>query len=147
LEIAEKERKWIMLKITNRVREYRQNSTNAEEILWQYVRDRRLGWKIVRQKPVILNYFGKKRAFVADFYCKEARMVIEIDGNVHAQQMDYDSLRTFLLNQKGLRLIRFTNDEVKNNSNGVVQKIQDNLALYFDPLSACGEGKGAKRQG
>lgn len=136
-----------MYKITSRARELRQTATNAEEILWQQIRNRRLGWKIVRQKPVLLDYFGKKRAFVADFYCKEASMVIEIDGNVHTKQMDYDALRTSLLNQKGFRLIRFTNEEIINNLIDVVRRIQDSLTSSIDPLSAGGEGKGAKRQG
>jgi very-short-patch-repair endonuclease len=136
-----------MLKITKRVREFRKNATNAEEILWQHVRDSSLGWKIVRQKPVLLDYFGKKRAFVADFYCKKAGLVIEVDGNVHTQQIDYDALRTFLLAQKGFRLIRFTNDEIINNPKSVIRRILDGLSSFIDPLSAGGEGMGAKRQG
>jgi leucyl-tRNA synthetase len=136
-----------MLKITKRARDLRRDGTSAEEILWQRVRNRRLGCKIVRQKPIIIDYFGKKKAFIADFYCKEADLIIEIDGTVHANQIEYDSLRTCLLNQKGLRIIRFTNEEVTNNLNDVVKGIHDNLVSYLNPLSACGEGKGAKRQG
>jgi len=76
----------------------------------------------------MIDYFGKKRAFVADFYCSEGRLVIEIDGSVHAVKLDYDSLRTFLMNQKGLRLIRFTNREVKDSIDQVVRRIRNALA-------------------
>jgi very-short-patch-repair endonuclease len=136
-----------MFKITHRARELRQNPTNAEKTLWKLIRNSKLGWKIVRQKPILIEYFGKKRAFITDFYCKEAGLAIEIDGDVHSKQMDYDSLRTLLFNQKGLRLIRFANDEVLNNSNNVIQKIKDNFGSEIVPLSAGGEGKIAKRQG
>jgi very-short-patch-repair endonuclease len=134
-------------KITSRGRELRRNSTTAEEILWQHVRDNRLGWKIVRQKPILVDYFGEKRAFVADFYCKKAGLVIEVDGKVHLQQKEYDELRTSLLNQTGFRLMRFTNEEILNSPFRVARKIQNELANHVFPLSASGEGMDAKRQG
>jgi|GEM_PF-471935 very-short-patch-repair endonuclease len=114
--------------VTQRARELRRKQIDAEEVLWQRVRNSRAGWKIVRQKPIMIDYFGNKRAFVADFYCSEGRLVIEIDGSVHAVKLDYDSLRTFLMNQKGLRLIRFTNREVKDSIDEVVRRIRDTLA-------------------
>jgi very-short-patch-repair endonuclease len=114
--------------ITIRARELRKKQTPAESFVWQQVRNRKLGAKIVRQKPIILDYFGKKKAFVADFYCNDAGLAIEIDGDIHSKQSDYDSLRAMLLNQTGIRLIRFTNDEVMKNIDGVLVKIKNETA-------------------
>lgn len=114
--------------ITIRARELRKKQTPAEEIIWQQVRNRRLGVKIVRQKPLIVDYFGKKKAFIADFYCSEAGLAIEIDGDIHSKQSDYDSLRSLLLNQIGVRLVRFTNDEVLKNIDNVLVRIKSKIA-------------------
>jgi very-short-patch-repair endonuclease len=62
---------------------------------------------------IVFEYQGMKRFFVADFYCHEARLVIELDGKIHAQQIEHDEYRTFLINQIGYRVIRFRNDELK----------------------------------
>jgi very-short-patch-repair endonuclease len=117
-----------MQPITLRSRELRKKQTLAETVVWQKVRNRQLGVKIVRQKPFILEYYGKKIAFIADFYCSEARLLIEIDGGVHTKQSDYDNLRTLLLNQKGFRLVRFTNGEVLKNINDVILRIKNEIA-------------------
>jgi hypothetical protein len=71
--------------------------------MWDQVRNSRLGAKIVRQKPIMLEYFGGKRAFIADFYCSEARLIIEIDGKVHSRQSDYDALRSLLIGKQAGR--------------------------------------------
>lgn len=148
-----------MQQITLRAREFRKKQTPAEKIVWQRLRSRKLGMKIVRQKPILLKYYGKIKAFVADFYCSEAGLVIEIDGNIHSKQSDYDSLRTLLLQQKGLRLIRFTNYEVIKNLNDVLLRIRDEVASSAlrapspqvekekkrIPLSMNGEGAGVRR--
>ena len=113
-----------MQSITNRVRKLRQNQTEAETRMWALLRNRKLGVKIVRQKPILIDYFGKTKAFIADFYCSEANLVIEIDGSVHEKQVDYDQLRTSLLKQKGLEMIRFTNNEVLNTESEVIEKLK-----------------------
>ena len=128
-----------MQPITIRSRKLRKNQTPAEELIWQEIRNRKMGVKIVRQKPIMLTYFGKTKAFIADFYCSQAKLIIEIDGNVHTRQSDYDSLRTMLLNQKGLRLIRFTNSEVTNDMKTVLLRIIKEVASPL-PLSTSGEG-------
>jgi len=135
--------------ITLRARKLRKKQTPAEAIVWQQVRDRKLGAKIVRQKPVLLEYFGRKKAFIADFYCSEARLIIEIDGSVHSRQSDYDALRELLLTQKGLRLIRFTNKEVLENIDDVVLRIKTAIACAspLDPLSTEWRGVGKAKWG
>jgi very-short-patch-repair endonuclease len=110
--------------LTQRARCFRKNQTPAEEILWQRIRNKSTGVKIVRQKPIPFMYFGKRRVFFADFYCKEARVIIEIDGNVHLLQKDYDAARTHLLNQLGFQVIRFSNSDVFNKTDQVVDTIR-----------------------
>ncbi|MBN1128187.1 MAG: DUF559 domain-containing protein [Chitinispirillaceae bacterium] len=120
--------------VTLRARQLRQKQTPAEELVWANVRNRKLGVKIVRQKPLIVEYFRKKKAFIADFYCSEAALVIEIDGEVHARQSDYDALRTLLLRQKGVRLIRFSNKEVMTDVEMVLARIKSEIASPPAPL-------------
>ena len=129
--------------ITNRARELRRKQTLAEEILWQNIRNSKLGRKIVRQKPIVFDYFGRKRLFVADFYCKEARVVIEVDGSVHARQADYDSLRTILMRQMGLKVVRFTDKEILEGIESVLRELKNMLASPFaSPLSPLRKRRG-----
>ena len=67
------------------------------------------------------------RYFIADFYCHSHRLVIEIDGKIHVSQKDYDEGRTAELERFDLTVIRFTNDEVLNDIDGVVEKIRKYL--------------------
>jgi len=72
-----------------------------------------MGYKFLRQHPVFYEYYGKRKFFIADFYCHELKLVVEIDGGIHEKQKDYDRLRSEILeSQKGLRVIRFNNEEV-----------------------------------
>ena len=99
-------------------RELRQSATNAETILWQYLRNRKLnGLKFRRQHPV-----GN---FVADFYCHEKRLIVELDGSVHVGRMnsDHDEARTNELEEAGIKVIRFWNSEVEENIEFVLEKI------------------------
>lgn len=100
----------------------RQNATEAEEKLWQEVRNRNIdGYKFRRQHPV--------KGFIPDFICLEKRLIIEIDGGYHAaeEQMKYDAARTEWLKEHGYSLLRFTNDEVLKQMPDVLQRISDAL--------------------
>ena len=98
-------------------RALRQRQTPAERKLWAVLRDSRLdGWKFRRQHPA-----GR---FVLDFYCPAAALVIELDGPIHAYQADYDDARTFYLETCGARVLRFRNDEVMTDLNGVLDRIR-----------------------
>lgn len=120
-----------------KARKLRQTTTDAEELLWPALRSRRLaGYKFRRQHP-ILN-------FIADFYCHEAALVVEIDGTIHdqADQAEYDASRTFVLAEHGIRVIRFTNDEVETAMPFVLQKILECLTNTSPPAPLLQE-KGA----
>ncbi|MEJ7679706.1 MAG: endonuclease domain-containing protein [Segetibacter sp.] len=98
----------------------RKETTEAEQKLWEYLRDRKLnGLKFRRQHP-LHNY-------IADFYCNEIKLVIEIDGGIHATKdnAEYDKGRTYELQELGVTVLRFWNDEVMNNIKMVIAKIDE----------------------
>jgi very-short-patch-repair endonuclease len=102
--------------IRRRAEELRHPLTPAEAKLWQILRSRRLaGFKFRHQHPI--------GSFISDFYCAQVRLVIEIDGDSHAQQLEYDTARTAWLEEQGYQVIRFTNLEVFNNLEQVLMKI------------------------
>lgn len=95
-----------------RARVLRVDDTKAEAHLWASLRDRRLGgrrWK--RQVP--------QGPYIVDFYCAAAGLVVEVDGEQHAEQLEYDERRTAFLSSKGLRVLRFWNRDVLTNRDGV----------------------------
>ncbi len=99
-------------------RDLRKNMTKAEVILWNVIRGKNLkDLRFRRQHPIA--------KFVVDFYCHEKKLVIELDGNVHdtEEAKEKDKLRSELLEQLGLKVIRFRNEEVLNNLKEVVKKI------------------------
>jgi very-short-patch-repair endonuclease len=96
----------------------RRNMTLAELILWKKLKDRNIiSVKFRRQHPINM--------FIVDFYCHEHKLVIEVDGEIHYNQesIDYDSGRTAELNNYGIQVIRFTNDQVIYNIDLVIEKI------------------------
>jgi crossover junction endodeoxyribonuclease RuvC len=106
---------------TARARRLRKNSTDAETLLWLRLRDRRLDeLKFRRQEPIL--------GFTADFVCHERKLVIEIDGGQHDKQRDQDARRTRLLEQAGFRVLRFWNNDVLENIDGVLETIRNSLA-------------------
>jgi valyl-tRNA synthetase len=106
----------------SRVKALRQNATDAESYLWAVLRDRQLqGFKFRRQHPIA--------PYVVDFYSHEANLVIELDGGQHNEEANQkrDEGRTKYLESKGLTVIRFWNNEVLENMEGVYQAIADTL--------------------
>jgi very-short-patch-repair endonuclease len=106
-------------------RELRQNMTMSEKLLWKELKNRKLsGFKFLRQHPIIykgdltrLNYF------VADFYCAEKKVVIELDGPVHETNKDYDEFRDSELENLGIYVLRIKNEKLINIKN-VLKKIE-----------------------
>ena len=103
-------------------RRLRRSQTLAESKLWAIVRGRRLnGFKFRRQVPVD-RYF-------ADFLCREANLIVELDGASHEEQVVHDALRTEALERYGFRVLRFDNDLVLNDPGGVATAIGAALRL------------------
>jgi len=106
-------------KIHRVARVLRRNRTPFEEALWNRLRERQLGgFRFRRQFPI-----GE---FIADFCCYERRLVVELDGSQHGDDRAHvvaDSKRMALLQERGYRVIRFWNEEVLTNLDGVVEKI------------------------
>jgi len=99
---------------TKLCRELRKNSTSAEKLFWTRVRNRRfLNKKINRQFPIFFDLHGKESFFVADFFCVQENLVIEIDGGYHERQKEHDALRDHIINSLGISVVRFTNKQVE----------------------------------
>jgi very-short-patch-repair endonuclease len=105
-------------KLVERAKNLRKNMTPAEKKLWySYLMD--FKFRVLRQKPI--------DNFIVDFYCAKLKLVIEIDGDSHFTNdgQDYDQERTQILEGYGLRVMRFTNDEVLKDFAGVCQQIEE----------------------
>ncbi|MBW4602485.1 MAG: endonuclease domain-containing protein [Calothrix sp. FI2-JRJ7] len=99
-----------------RAKELRQNMTPEEKILWQHLRANRLNGFHFRRQQII-------DGFIADFYCHAAALVVEVDGEIHEQQVEYDAERDEVLSARGLRLLRIKNQEVNQNLDQVLVRI------------------------
>lgn len=97
-------------------RELRRNMTPAEKILWQVLRANKLGVHFRRQQVI--------QGFIVDFYCHQASLVVEVDGDIHDLQKEEDERREKVLNEMGLRIVRFGNDEIVRGLSAVVGKIK-----------------------
>ncbi len=106
-------------------RELRKYSTPQENMLWQLLRDRRLnGIKFLRQHPIIVEKSKDHTSFyIADFFCAQKKLVIEIDGRIHSFRIVEDRARDIAMNELGLQVIRISNDEVEKDISAVLQKI------------------------
>jgi very-short-patch-repair endonuclease len=105
-----------------KARELRKNMTKAEHKLWQQLRRKVLmGARFRRQHPI--------NKFIADFYCHEAKLIIEVDGPYHndEEQQQNDKGRTYELQDMGIDIIRFTNEEVELNIEKVLEIIKEKL--------------------
>jgi len=97
-------------------RELRRNQTDAEKILWQRLRANRLdGWHFRRQQVIA--------GLIVDFYCHKDGLVIELDGEIHTRQVEYDQERDGILASLGLKIIRFPNRAVETDIDEVMEVI------------------------
>ncbi|MBU0491477.1 MAG: endonuclease domain-containing protein [Chloroflexi bacterium] len=113
-------------------RELRQPQTSAEAKLWARLRDRRLGgFKFRRQYPIA--------RFILDFCCPECCLAVELDGCSHMEpaQQEYDALRTAWLNEQGYRVIRFTNQDVYQRLDHVLEAILAECQQPSPPAPIC----------
>jgi very-short-patch-repair endonuclease len=110
-------------------RQLRKNSTLSEVLLWQYLKGKQmLGYDFDRQKPVD-NY-------IVDFFCNELMLAIEIDGDTHNYKIERDITRQKRLEASGIRFLRFTDEDVKENIEGVVMMIGEWIRRNGKPTPA-----------
>ena len=110
-------------------RELRQEETEAEKKLWEALRGKRLnGLKFRRQHPY--------ERTILDFFCVEHQLVVELDGSVHDEpdQFASDEERTNFLNERGLKVVRFKNDEIMKNLPSVLRRIIETTKPHPYPL-------------
>jgi len=101
---------------SGRAKQLRQQPTDAEIRLWSRLRRKQLdGLRFRRQAPI--------EPYIVDFFCPEAKLVVEVDGGQHAEQQDYDDRRTRWLEERGYRGVRFWNNDVLANTEGVLGEI------------------------
>ncbi|AMN40853.1 endonuclease domain-containing protein [Rhodoplanes sp. Z2-YC6860] len=106
--------------IVSTVRRLRRDQTDAERKLWFRLRDRRLNGLKFRRQVTIGHY-------IADFCCESARLILELDGGQHATQQDRDAERTAALEAQGYLVLRFWNNDVLQNMDGVLESILNTL--------------------
>ena len=94
----------------------RREMTPAEKILWQELRTNKLNGLHFRRQQIVFGYF-------ADFYCHQHALIVELDGGIHETQKEYDAEREAHLKARGFRILRFKNEEVEKDLNGVLRKI------------------------
>ena len=109
-----------------RAKELRKEMTPAEARLWAALRGNKLGGNHFRRQQVIAG-------FSVDFYCHTPRLVVEVDGGVHEEQQEYDAERDRVLTAHGLRILRFSNEEVHTNLAGVLLRITQACAEHPAP--------------
>jgi len=123
-----------------RLRSLRTFCTDAEKLLWSNLRGRRLEDAKFRRQMWLGNY-------IVDFVCLDRRLVIEADGGQHAEQQEYDDRRTAFLAQQGYRVLRFWNNDVRDNLDGVLTSIMNALKEEPSPSQASGLGPSLSPEG
>lgn len=120
---------------TERARSLRNEQTDVEKRLWRELRNRQLdGFKFRRQHGV--------GPYIVDFVCIEAGLVVELDGGQHAEQAGYDSRRSVFIEAAGYRVVRFWNNEMLENIEGVLERIRAELLASPSPHPSPQRGEG-----
>ncbi len=118
---------------TARARQLR-DATNAEQALWRHMRDRQLGGHRFRRQQPLGQY-------IVDFVCLDRRLIVEVDGGHHVEQVGRDEQRTAWLDSQGFRVLRFWNNQVLTEIEGITQAIM--IALEEGvPSPSDGRGLG-----
>ncbi len=101
----------------------RNNQTPTEQLFWKYIRRKQLGFKFRRQHPI--------STYIADFYCHSLKLVIELDGGYHLdeEQKSADKNRTVDIEKFGIKVIRFTNDQVNKDIAYVLDTLKQQISM------------------
>ncbi len=117
--------------LLEKAKEMRENPTEAEAVLWKHLKGKKLDVKF-RQQHLIAD-------FIVDFVCLSKKLIIEVDGKIHENQLEKDQERTKILEGLGFKVIRFLNEEVIGSIDGVINQKEEELSKA--PLSV-GKGSG-----
>ena len=105
-----------------RRRGLRENQTEAEILLWERIRDRKLnGLKFRRQYGV--------GPYILDFFCSDKRIAIELDGEQHKNNQEYDTERDLYLNDKDIKVLRFWNEELIRDIEGILKRVEESVKV------------------
>ena len=114
-------------------RELRINQTEAEKIIWDKIRNRQLlGKKFLRQHPIFFDLTGKETFYIADFYCHELKLVVEIDGEIHKFRKKNDEDRDHIMNYLGMEVIRIKNETVISDPGSAIKLIEDQIVKLIN---------------
>ncbi len=116
----------------------RKNMTDTEKILWKRLKDKGIfKVKFRRQHPVDI--------FVLDFYCHELKLAIEVDGEIHlsTETREYDDGRTYELEKYGIKIIRFTNEQIFEN----LDYVQNSILNIINNIAPLQGGLGGRQKG
>ena len=111
-------------------REMRKSQTKAEKLFWEAVRNRKFkGLKFYRQYPIFYEINNNESFIIADFFCFEKRIIIEIDGKIHQFRKKKDKQRTQILNILSIKVMRFMNEDIENDLDAVLSEILRNFEM------------------
>jgi very-short-patch-repair endonuclease len=117
-----------------RARELRRDQTEAESLLWRAIRGEQLGGHKFRRQQTLGSY-------IVDFISLDAKLIVELDGGQHADAVDYDAKRDAWLTSEGFHVLRFWNNDVMENLEGVLMNIAAALSPPPQPSPLEGEGE------
>ena len=106
--------------LKERSRDLRKNLTDAEQKLWQKLRNKQINDHKFRRQFVFGNY-------IVDFICLDKRLIVEVDGGQHMENVDYDLQRDEWLKSQNFKILRFWNNQVLNEIDSVLEVIENNL--------------------
>ncbi|QOI96260.1 MAG: endonuclease domain-containing protein [Flammeovirgaceae bacterium] len=120
--------------MTRLARELRKQQTPQETLLWQKLRNRKYhNLKFLRQHPIVYDkQRGNLKFFIADFYCAELRLIIEVDGLIHQFQKHYDQNRDAILRDLRIQVIRIRNEELAD-VDAVLKKLTSTIQATLPP--------------
>ena len=103
--------------------------TESEKLLWKELRGKRIsGLRFLRQHPILYKgNLTRYNYFIADFYCNEKKVIIEVDGPIHNGSEDYDEYRDNELEELGIRVLRIKNEELKN-----MKEVLDRIIIFLN---------------
>jgi very-short-patch-repair endonuclease len=124
-------KKFDFKEIKKHAQEQRANQTDSEKLLWEELRGRKLsGYKFLRQHPIL--YQGnliRFNYFIADFYCNEKKVAIELDGPIHDLNQEYDQFRDSELQNRGIHILRLKNGELQN-----MNEVLKRILIFIDTI-------------